>query len=81
MSKQYGSRVMASHETAEGLTTAGVMSKQTMREFDELYYPILDLTVGLFDVGMVVSVRRQAASDFSLASGMVSRKVCIGVLP
>src|SRR3984893_4575397 len=28
---------------------------------------------------MVVSVRRHAASDFSLASGMVSRKVCIGV--
>jgi putative transcriptional regulator len=37
MSKQYRSRVMASiHETAKGLTTAGVMSKQTMREFDEL---------------------------------------------
>ena len=24
------------HETAEGLTTAGVLGKQTMREFDEL---------------------------------------------
>ena len=36
-SKQYRSRVMASvHETAEGLTAAGVMNKQTMREFDEL---------------------------------------------
>src|SRR5271165_6317560 len=36
-SKQYRSRVLASvHETAEGLTSAGVMSKQTMREFDEL---------------------------------------------
>lgn len=36
MSKQYRSAVMASiHETAEGLTAAGVMSKQTMREFDE----------------------------------------------
>jgi hypothetical protein len=46
-----------------------------------MYLPILDLTVGLFGVGMVVSVRRQAASDFSLASGTVSRKVCIGVLP
>jgi putative transcriptional regulator len=35
--KQYRSGVMASvHETAEGLTGAGVMSKQTMREFDEL---------------------------------------------
>lgn len=37
MSKQYRSDVLASvHETAEGLTGAGVMSKQTMREFDEL---------------------------------------------
>jgi putative transcriptional regulator len=37
MKKQYRSRVLASvHETAEGLTAAGVMSKQTMREFDEL---------------------------------------------
>ena len=37
MSKQYRSKVMASvHETAEGLTGAGVMNKQTMRAFDEL---------------------------------------------
>ena len=37
MKKQYRSRVMASvHETAEGLTSAGVTSKQTMSEFDEL---------------------------------------------
>jgi putative transcriptional regulator len=37
MSKQYRSAVMASiHETAEGLTVAGVMSKRTMREFDQL---------------------------------------------
>lgn len=37
MKKQYRSGVMASvHETAEGLTGAGLMSKQTMREFDEL---------------------------------------------
>ena len=35
MSKQYRSRVMASiHETAEGLHKAGLMDKQTMREFD-----------------------------------------------
>ena len=35
MAKQYRSRVMASiHETAEGLHAAGVMNKQTMREFD-----------------------------------------------
>ncbi|HEY1208150.1 MAG TPA: DNA-binding transcriptional regulator [Terracidiphilus sp.] len=35
--KQYRSSVMASiHETAEGLHSAGVMNKRTMREFDEL---------------------------------------------
>ena len=44
--KQYRSRVMASvHETAEGLTAAGVMNKQTMREFDELCLtPVRPLT-------------------------------------
>jgi putative transcriptional regulator len=37
MKKQYRSGVLASvHETAEGLTGAGVMSKHTMREFDEM---------------------------------------------
>jgi putative transcriptional regulator len=36
MPKQYRSPVMASiHETAEGLHTAGVIDKQTMREFDD----------------------------------------------
>jgi putative transcriptional regulator len=35
--KQYRSNLMASiHETAEGLHSAGVMSKKTLREFDEL---------------------------------------------
>jgi putative transcriptional regulator len=45
-SKQYRSRVMAPvHETAEGLTAAGVMNKQTMREFDELCLtPVRPLT-------------------------------------
>ena len=36
MSKQYRSRAMASiHETAECLHDAGLMNKQTMRQFDE----------------------------------------------
>ena len=35
--KQYRSPVLASiHETAEGLHAAGVMSKRTMRKFDEM---------------------------------------------
>jgi putative transcriptional regulator len=44
--KQYRSRVLASvHETAEGLTSADAMSKQTMREFDELCLtPVRPLT-------------------------------------
>lgn len=36
MAKQYRSAAMASvHETAEGLHAAGIMDKQTMRQFDE----------------------------------------------
>ena len=36
MAKQYLSPAMAAiHETAEGLHAAGVMDKQTMRQFDE----------------------------------------------
>ena len=36
MTKQYRSPVMASiHETAEGLDAAGLIDKQTMRQFDE----------------------------------------------
>jgi putative transcriptional regulator len=37
MRKQYRSPLMASvHETVEGLHSAGVMEKRTMREFDDL---------------------------------------------
>ena len=37
MAKQYSSPLMASiHETAEGLRSASVMDKRTMREFDDL---------------------------------------------
>lgn len=37
MSKQYKSEALAAaHEAALGLAEAGVMSKQTMRRFDEL---------------------------------------------
>jgi putative transcriptional regulator len=37
MKKQYRSPLMASiHETAEGLSAAGLMEKRTMREFDDL---------------------------------------------
>jgi putative transcriptional regulator len=37
MAKQYSSPLMASiHETAEGLHSAGVMDKRTVREFDDL---------------------------------------------
>ena len=37
MAKHYGSDVLASvHETALDMTEAGVMSKRTMKEFDEM---------------------------------------------
>ena len=37
MTKKYKSKVLAAaHETALGMTEAGVMSKQTMRKFDEM---------------------------------------------
>lgn len=40
MAKQERSGLMASiHETAEGLHRAGVLSKRTLREFDELCLP------------------------------------------
>src|SRR5471030_3327853 len=46
MSRQYRSPVLASvHETAEGLSAAGVMRKHTMREFDALCLtPVRPLT-------------------------------------
>jgi putative transcriptional regulator len=46
--KQYRGGLVASvHETAEGLIGVGVMSKQTMREFDELYLtPVRPLSPG-----------------------------------
>ena len=37
MVRQYGSSVLASvHETALGMAEAGVMSKRTMKDFDEM---------------------------------------------
>ena len=46
MTKQYKSEVLASaHEAAQGLAEAGVMSKQTMRKFDEMCLtPVKDMT-------------------------------------
>ena len=45
MAKQYASEVLASvHETALGMTEAGVMSKRTMKAFDEMCLtPVQDL--------------------------------------
>lgn len=46
MTRQYKSDTLAAvHETAQGLTDAGVMAKQTMKSFDELCLtPVADLT-------------------------------------
>ncbi len=47
MARQYGSGVLASvHETALGMTEAGVMSKRTMKAFDEMCLtPVEDLAL------------------------------------
>ncbi len=46
MARQYKSDALAAvHETAQGLTEAGVMAKQTMRAFDELCLtPVTDMS-------------------------------------
>ena len=46
MTKQYRSEALAvAHETALGLTEAGVMSKRTMRTFDEACLtPVVEMT-------------------------------------
>ena len=46
MTKQYRSEALAvAHETALGLTEAGVMSKRTMRAFDEACLtPVVEMT-------------------------------------
>ena len=46
MTKQYESEVLASvHEAALGLAEAGVMSKRTMRAFDEMCLtPVEEMT-------------------------------------
>ena len=46
MNRQYESKALAAaHEAAVGLAEAGVMSKRTMREFDEMCLtPVKDMT-------------------------------------
>ena len=46
MARQYGSDVLASvHETALGMADAGVMSKRTLKDFDEMCLtPVEQLT-------------------------------------
>ena len=46
MTKQYGSEALAAaHEAALGLAEAGVMSKRTMRAFDEMFLtPVEEMT-------------------------------------
>ena len=46
MSRQYKSEALAAaHEAARGLAEAGVMSRQTMRRFDEMCLtPVAEMT-------------------------------------
>jgi putative transcriptional regulator len=68
MTKKYRSPVMASiHETAEGLRAAGVMDKQTMREFDDACLtPVRALTP---DESAACGNAKAQARRFSPATG------------
>ena len=77
MTKQYKSEALAAaHEAAEGLAEVGLMSKQTMRKFDEMCLtPVKDMTPG--DI-RALRLREQAsqavfARYLNVTTGLVSQ--------
>lgn len=77
MSKQYKSDALAAvHETAMGLTDAGVMAKQTMKAFDDMCLtPIEELTA---DQIREIRLREKAsqavfARYLNVTTGLVSQ--------
>jgi putative transcriptional regulator len=77
MKKQYRSPLMASiHETAEGLRSAGILDKRTMRDFDtSCLTPVLPL-----DPDQIRAIRiRESASQavfarhLNVTTGLVSQ--------
>ena len=77
MSKQYRSEALAAaHEAALGLAEAGLMSKRTMRKFDEMCLtPVRDMTP---DDIRALRLREQAsqavfARHLNVTTGLVSQ--------
>ena len=77
MTKQYGSEALAAaHEAALGLAEAGLMSKRTMRKFDEMCLtPVQDMTPE--DI-RALRLREQAsqavfARHLNVTTGLVSQ--------
>ena len=61
MAKQYKSDALAAaHETALGLTEAGVMAKRTMRVFDEMRGRVRYATIGNTDAMTLAQARKEA---------------------
>ncbi len=77
MTKQYRSEALAAaHEAAQGLAEAGLMSKRTMRKFDEMCLtPVRDMTS---DDIRALRLREQAsqavfARHLNVTTGLVSQ--------
>ena len=77
MTKQYRSEALAAaHEAAQGLAEAGLMSKRTMRKFDEMCLtPVRDMTP---DDIRALRLREQAsqavfARHLNVTTGLVSQ--------
>lgn len=77
MAKRYKSEVLASvHETALGMTEAGVMAKRTMRAFDEMCLtPVEDMAPEeIRDLRMRENVSQAVfARHLNVTTGLVSQ--------
>ena len=77
MAKRYGSEVLASvHETALSMTEAGVMSKRTMKMFDEMCLtPVEDLAPErIREIRLRENASRAVfARHLNVTSGLVSQ--------
>ena len=77
MARQYGSSVLASvHETALGMAEAGVMSKRTMKDFDEMCLtPVDEMAPGDIRTLRIRENASQAvfARHLNVTTGLVSQ--------
>jgi len=77
MTKQYKSEALAAaHEAAQGLAEAGLMSKRTMRKFDEMCLtPVRDMTPDDIRALRLRELASQAvfARHLNVTTGLVSQ--------